>query len=137
MWLLSTLRSSTQVQQFGVTSATSGCLLFFFSAFIGCSQNNFKGACHHLLCEDAALVKSTKAIWLCTIGYIYLLDYHYLLINDNGNFPLFVCRNKAEEGRKEQRKGEKRAPEMKQMQPVSISKPPSVCVCVCVCVWGW
>lgn len=35
---------------------------------IGCSQSNFKGAYHHLLCVDGALIKSTKSIWRHAIG---------------------------------------------------------------------
>lgn len=48
--------------------------LFFFSVFIGCSQKQpFKCAFNHLLCEDAALVKQTKAIWLPAIGYNFFI----------------------------------------------------------------
>ena len=41
-------------------SATTACL-FFLSGIIGCSQNSSKGAYHHLLCVDEALVQSMKA----------------------------------------------------------------------------
>lgn len=48
--------------------------LFFFSVFIGYSQKQpFKCAFNHLLCEDAALDKQTKAIWLPAIGYNFFI----------------------------------------------------------------
>lgn len=58
--------SSTQVQQVYFTKAKTPLLLlsfFFLSAFIGSWRTNFK-----LVCVNAALIKSPKAIWLCIIG---------------------------------------------------------------------
>ena len=44
-----------------IRSTTSMCLLFFFSVFIGCSQNKLNTT---TCCVRAAHVQSTKAIWV-------------------------------------------------------------------------
>lgn len=44
------------------------------------SSSVFKGVLHHLLCVHAALVKSTKAIWLHIISSIDQQSFLYLLI---------------------------------------------------------
>lgn len=54
VWLLSTLRSSTQVQQLYIVSMATA-LFFFLSVFIGCKQTNSKGAQYHILCANAAV----------------------------------------------------------------------------------
>lgn len=65
---MSTLNSSTQLQQFGVMSVTTvycSCSMFYWLH----TKQNYKGAHHHLLYVDAALVKSAKANRLCIISY--------------------------------------------------------------------
>lgn len=50
----------------------------------------FKGALHHLLCVDAALAKSTKAIWLPIISSIDQLSFLYLCIDDDVIFSIIM-----------------------------------------------